>query len=235
MARTGRDDALILMGKAPLPGRVKTRLCPPLAPRDAAALYACILSDVAEEMERLKWVTRYLFYAPAGAEGHFRAGPFAGYRLRPQKGADLGKRMERAIGEAFRNGARRVAVIGSDCPALAAARVRYAFRELASGADAVFGPAADGGFYLVALGAPAPALFRRIAWSTPTVLSAVLSRCRSAGMAYALLPRETDIDTEHDLAALRRWAREHASPRCSRTRLWLTSDRARRSSRGGAG
>ncbi|MBI5419551.1 MAG: TIGR04282 family arsenosugar biosynthesis glycosyltransferase [Deltaproteobacteria bacterium] len=235
------ENALILMGKAPLPGKVKTRLCPPLALRDAAALYACILSDVAEEMERLRGVERYLFFTPAEASAHFRAGPFGGYHLRPQEGDDLGERMERAIGEAFNNGARRVAVVGSDCPALSAARVRSAFRELSSAADAVFGPADDGGFYLVGLGGPSPALFGGIEWSTGSVLSAVLSRCRNAGMAYALLPRESDVDTSEDLAALRRWARGHATPACPRTRKWLaagrrlTSGQARPSSRRRAG
>jgi glycosyltransferase A (GT-A) superfamily protein (DUF2064 family) len=129
--------------------------------------------------------------------------------------------MARAMGVAFANGARRIVVIGADCPALSATRIRAAFGELAGGADAVFGPAGDGGFYLAGLSAPAPSLFRGIEWGGPAVLSDVLSRCRREGMTYALLPVESDVDTAADLEALRRWARTRAHPPCPRTRRWL--------------
>jgi rSAM/selenodomain-associated transferase 1 len=215
------DDALVLMGKAPLPGKVKTRMCPPLSPRRAAEFYDCLLTDVASEAALLRGVRRYLYFAPPEGRAHFLAASFPRYLLRRQAGNDLGERMARAVEEAFADGAHRAVVIGADCPALSAARIRSAFRELADAADAVFGPARDGGFYLAGLNAPAPSLFHGIEWSAPTVLSAVLSRCRQAGMTYALLPVESDVDTADDLAALRRWARTHPRPPCPRTRRWL--------------
>lgn len=221
------ENALIIMTKAPRPGAVKTRLTPPLSPREAAALYACMLADAAEEMASLPEVRRYLFHAPPGASGGFDAAPFAGYALRPQSGGTLGERMARAADSAFRAGAGRVAVIGADCPALAACRVREAFRELAAGASAVFGPSADGGFHLAALAAPAPSLFAGIAWGTGTVLAEVVARCRGAQLPYALLRVERDVDTAEDLAAFSRWARSHARPRCPRTRRWITCRRGR--------
>ena len=214
-------DALILMGKAPFPGTVKTRLCPPLAPGEAAALYACFLEDIAEEAGRLRGVRRYLFFAPAEGEAYFRAGPFSAFHLHPQAGSDLGERMERATLEAFSGGARRVVVIGADCPALSAERIRSAFRELSNAAGTVFGPAEDGGYYLVGVGEPAPFLFRGIEWGAPTVLATSLSRCRDAGIPYALLPWESDVDTAEDLVSLRRRVRAHARPACPRTRRWL--------------
>jgi rSAM/selenodomain-associated transferase 1 len=138
-----------------------------------------------------------------------------------QEGGDLGERIAHAAGEAFADGARRVVMIGADCPALSAARIRFAFRELAEGADAVFGPAEDGGFYLVGLSAPAPSLFGGVVWSSPTVLEELLSRCRGAGITYALLRVESDVDTGEDLDKLRKWARAHRRPPCLRTRSWL--------------
>jgi rSAM/selenodomain-associated transferase 1 len=217
------DDALILMAKAPLPGRVKTRMRPALDPRGAADFYACLLGDIAGEAAALGGIRRYLFYLPPEGRSHFLAGPFSRFELREQEGNDLGERMAGAMNDAFAAGARRVVVIGADCPALSARRIRSAFRELSDRADAVFGPAADGGFYLVGLNAAVPSLFPGIPWSTPAVLHAILSRCRRAGMTYALLPVEADVDTGEDLGALRMWMRAHAHPRCARTRKWFRS------------
>lgn len=219
----GRGDVLILMGKAPLPGKVKTRMCPPLSHRQAAAFCAATLEDAAEETASLPGVRRILSFAPPASKGYFFSAPFSGFSLRVQRGDDLGERMAHAAGEAFACGAGRVVIIGSDCPALSAARIRSAFMELSQGADAVFGPATDGGFYLVGLSAPTRSLFRGIVWSAPTVLSAILSRCRKEGMTYALLPAESDVDTAEDLEALRRRLRARSRPRCPRTRGWLKS------------
>ncbi len=217
------DEALILMGKSPIPGAVKTRLCPPLVPREAAALYACLLEDIAEETNNLRGVRRYLFYSPPEGKGYFLGDPFAGFLLREQGRGSLGMRMERAARAAFSEGARRVVVIGADCPALSAGRIRLAFRELSNAAGAVFGPADDGGFYLVGIDGPAPFLFRGIEWGTSAVLATSLSRCRDAGTPFALLPRESDLDTAEDLLSLRRRVRGRGLPACPRTRKWLES------------
>lgn len=216
-----RDEALILMAKAPLPGLVKTRMRPFLGPRGAADFYSCLLADVAGEAAELGGVRRYLFYLPPEGRSHFLPDPFSLFQLREQAGNDLGERMAGAMNEAFSGGARSVVVIGADCPALSARRIRSAFRELSDRADAVFGPAADGGFYLVGLNTAVPSLFPGIEWSTRTVLQTILSRCRCAGMTYALLPVEADVDKGEDLGALRAWMRAHAHPRCARTRNWL--------------
>ncbi len=130
--------------------------------------------------------------------------------------------MERAVLEVMKGGARRVVVIGSDCPALSAERIRRAFRELSNSAGAVFGPSGDGGYYLLGVGSAFPFLFRGIGWGGSSVLEESVSRCRDAGIPYALLPGESDVDTPEDLAALERWAAGHAGPPCPRTRRWLS-------------
>ncbi|MGE5189390.1 MAG: TIGR04282 family arsenosugar biosynthesis glycosyltransferase [Gemmatimonadota bacterium] len=222
-------DALIIMAKVPRPGTVKTRLVPFLSARAAAALHACMLADAAEEMASLSGVRRYLFLAPAAGRAGFGAAPYADYAVRPQSAGDLGERMARAAAAAFRDGASRVAVIGADCPALRASRVRQAFREISAGASIVLGPSADGGFHLAAFAAPAPSVFRGIAWGTGSVLAATAARCRDAGLSYALLRVERDVDTADDVEAFRRWARDHARPRCRRTRLFVSGLRGRSS------
>ncbi len=218
-----QGDALILLAKAPIPGQVKTRLCPPFTKTGAAALYSCLLEDVAEEMARVTRARRYLFYTPAGSARLFRRSPFSGFEQILQSRGSLGKRMAGAFDTAFARGCTRAVLVGADCPALSATLVRSAFRELASGAGAVFGPSNDGGFYLIALSSPAPFLFREVDWGTPAVLSEVSRRCRVAGLPYALLPSALDIDTSDDVHSLTRWARAQSRPSCPRTRRWLTS------------
>src|SRR3990172_4761058 len=218
-----RTEALILLAKAPVPGQVKTRLCPSFTKTEAAALYACLLEDTAAEMGRLKRVHRYLFFSPPGSGDLFRRDPFSSYEPLPQSGEDLGERMANAFETAFARGFAGAVLVGADWPVLSAPLVRAAFRELASSAGAVFGPSDDGGFYLIALSSTAPSLFRGVNWGTGSVLSEVCLQCRAAGIPYALLPPGFDIDTADDVTALARWARGHSSPACPRTRQWLTS------------
>lgn len=218
-----RRDALILLAKAPIPGQVKTRLCPPFTKTGAAALYSCLLEDAAEEMVRVTRVHRYLFYAPSGSERIFRRPPFLGFERMPQSRGNLGKRMAGAFDTAFARGCPRAVLVGADCPALSATLVRSAFRELASGAGAVFGPSDDGGFYLIALSSRAPFLFRGVNWGTRSVLSEVSQRSRAAGLPFSLLPPAQDIDTADDVTSMARWARTHSLPSCPRTRKWLIS------------
>ncbi len=216
-------EALILMAKIPRPGRVKTRLSPPLSPAGAAGLYACLLSDTASEMATLVGVRRYLFLDPPGEVGSLRGPPYQAFERRPQAGKDLGERMAQAAFTAFRGGAKSVAIVGADCPSLSAGSVRQAFRELRDGAQAVFGPASDGGFCLVALSTPDDRIFRGVAWGTSTVLSEVCGRCRALGLPFALLPPHRDVDVYEDLVALRKWAETHRIPACPRTREWITA------------
>lgn len=216
------EEAVVLMAKAPVAGKVKTRLSPPLDPRESAALYACMLGDTAAEIITLARVRRYLFLDPPGSADSLRGAPFTSFERFPQRGKDLGDRMLDAAATAFRRGATRVVIVGGDCPALAAGRLRRAFRELREGADAVIGPSADGGYYLVGLARPDERLFRKLAWGTSTVLADTVARCRALSIPFSFLPPETDVDTGEELNALAEWARTHARPACPRTREWIT-------------
>ena len=101
-------------------------------------------------------------------------------------------------------GAPAVAALGSDHPTLPLAVVHRAFAAVEAGTPVVLGPAADGGYYLIALAAAAvsPRLFAGIPWSTEGVLGETLVRCRELGLAWELLPAASDVDTPHDLARL---------------------------------
>jgi len=221
------EEAVVLMAKAPVAGRVKTRLCPPLDPREAACLYACMLVDTASEMCALPLVRRYLFLDPPESVDSLPGPPFSAFEAFPQRGRDLGDRMRDGAATAFRRGARRVVIVGADCPSLSAGTVRRAFRELSSGASVVFGPSTDGGYYLVGLSSPDERLFRGFRWSTAEVLRNASARCRTLSAPFSFLAPGRDVDTGEDLFALREWTRTHALPRCPRTRGWITGFFAR--------
>lgn len=97
-----------------------------------------------------------------------------------------------------------VSIVDSDSPDLPPSLVLESFRRLHSGADVVFGPCADGGYYLVGMKAAHPRLFEEIPWSTAGVLQASLAKASSLGLKTALLPPWRDIDTFEDLQAFYR-------------------------------
>jgi len=150
-------------------------------------------------------------------------------RLVAQRGADLGARMAHLAAELLADGHRAALLIGSDLPTLPAAHLTEASRALAPGAaDLVLGPAEDGGYYLIGLARPAPALFEGIAWSTAGVLEATRARARGLGLREHLLPPWYDVDTPADLDRLRR---DLGTPGAGawRTRRWLAAFAPQRS------
>ena len=119
--------------------------------------------------------------------------------LRPQVGEDLGARMHEALQAAvLEHGA--ALLIGSDCPALDAARLRAAACALEDGTPAVFVPAVDGGYVLVGCSRPPPrSLFDGLPWGTPGVMAGTRARLRAAGWRWRELAPLRDVDTVQDL------------------------------------
>ena len=194
------DRALIVFLKHPEPGAVKTRLAPALGAEVAAALYRALAEEVLmATVPRSGEYETLVFFDPPGAAKAMRAW-LPGMRLRPQCAGDLGARMTAAFARAFERGARRVAIIGTDAPAVTRETAAGALTALDE-ADVVVGPAEDGGYYLLALRAPCPELFENVAWSTPAVLEETLARAATAGLRVRQLRRLRDIDTLEDVQA----------------------------------
>lgn len=186
------SELVVVFAKAPVAGKVKTRLCPPLSPEQACAVY--------RRLARGAW--RQARASGAETEACLDAGSAAwlGPRARAtrQGGGDLGARMSRAFARAFRGGAERVVLVGTDCPGMSARDLRIALSRLKR-RDLVLGPAADGGYWLVGLRAPRPELFAAMPWSTPGVLKLTLARARKSGLTVHLLRTRRDVDTAADL------------------------------------
>jgi uncharacterized protein len=191
---------LIIFAKEPRPGQVKTRLSPPLSPKEAAQLYHSFLLDILEEMARVPEVRLAMGFSPPGAQVIFRGLVPPGTDLFPQEGADLGERMARAFAWGFAAGCGPVLLRGSDVPDLPAAVVAEAREVLAAGrAQVVLGPCPDGGYYLVGLNEPQPLLFQGPAWSSSTVMAETLDLARHLDLRVHLLSTWPDIDTYDNL------------------------------------
>jgi rSAM/selenodomain-associated transferase 1 len=195
---------LIVIAKAPLPGYAKTRLVGErgLDANAVAELADAFLRDTLRAIAGLADVDVQISFAPREAEARFRElAPRA--TLVPQVDGDFGARLDGAFRSAFARGATRAVLIGMDTPQIRAELCERAFAELER-VDCVLGPARDGGYYLIALCEPRPALFTRIAWSTPRALTDTLARARESGLSTALLAELADVDDATDLARLER-------------------------------
>ena len=191
------------MAKAPVPGQAKTRLAPALGADVAARLAARMLVHTMNHALSAQLGDVVLACAPDTSHAAFAAqAAHGGVMLVAQGDGDLGARMQRLIARAL-EGAHRAIVIGTDAPALVATLLRRADAALAApGIDAVFVPAADGGYALVGLRQPQPSLFRDMPWSTNQVMALTRERLAAAGLRHAELPTVHDIDEPADLAHL---------------------------------
>lgn len=204
----GSESHLLVFARVPALGRVKSRLAAGVGEPAALAVYHELLAltrtaVVASGVPATVWLAGAAGFAPTPAE----AQPWPELAARCQQPGDLGARMAAAFEAAFAAGAGRVAIIGTDCPGLRAAHLTAAFAELAAH-DVVLGPATDGGYYLLGLRAPQPALFQDKAWSTATVLADTLAQAQRLNLRVALLPELRDVDDAEDLAA---WRANHPS------------------------
>ncbi|MBI2384646.1 MAG: TIGR04282 family arsenosugar biosynthesis glycosyltransferase [Elusimicrobia bacterium] len=203
-------NSLILFVKAPVPGKVKTRLQIPLSASQVARVYEAFVRDTVACARLTSEAAVSIAYEPhperPGLAWLEDAPPWF-----PQAEGDLGARLVAAFDKAFRAGAEKVVVIGSDCPDLEPDILRQAFARL-DDVQAVLGPAEDGGYYLIGLRAPMPRLFAKMEWSGPDVLNRTLERLR--GESFRLLSVRSDVDTFGDLKALARrlFSGESAAP-----------------------
>lgn len=190
-----RGDTVIVFARAPRLGAVKRRLARDIGAMAALRFHRGQLAATLAVARDPRWRTE-LAATPDRARARW---PRRVARI-PQGGGDLGARMARALARH-----RRAVLVGSDIPGLSRADLAAAFRALGR-ADAVFGPAEDGGFWLVGFGPRRPARpFAQVRWSSATTLADTLARC--AGRRVALLRTLRDVDTAADLAAIRRGRR----------------------------
>jgi rSAM/selenodomain-associated transferase 2/rSAM/selenodomain-associated transferase 1 len=195
-------DVLIVMTRLPREGRNKTRLIPALGPSGATAMHGRLARHAVGR------ASSYAMMHPGTSlEVHLEGGsPDEGcawlgdVECIAQHPGGLGQRMQAAADRAFKRGAKRVVIIGTDCPSLDEPTLSEAFDALDKN-DAVYCPAADGGYVLVGLSKSFPQLFDGIAWGESTVLEQSLKAARDSFLKVAMLEVREDVDTPADLPA----------------------------------
>ena len=179
--------AIAVMAKWPEPGNVKTRLCPPLTPEQAADLYEAFFLDTVSLVSGIEHTDVFVAYDPGTAGDFFSRILSPAVKCIPQGEGDLGNRLLRTSSIVFSHGYRKVIMLASDTPHLPRDYIRRAFTRL-DDTDVILGPCDDGGYYLIGLRFPAPEVFAGIPWSTSQVLDLTIQRAREAGMTCELLP-----------------------------------------------
>jgi len=214
-----RGVAVVVLAKHPTPGRVKTRLAVRIGAEAAADLYEAFVRDLAR---RLRAVGCPVWWAATPARASFAA-LVRSRRYFPQRGRDLGARMDHASRVVAARARGAVIVLGADAPHVALRALGAAARALARGADVVLGPATDGGYYLIGVRRPCRALFEDVAWSTPGVTPTTRRRIRALGLRCVEVAPGWDVDDARDLARLaqvvRRRPAEFPNTRAALARL----------------
>jgi hypothetical protein len=192
---SGPDGALaaqvIVIAKEPVPGRVKTRLTPPFTPAEAAALAEAALADTLAAVADANLTRRVL--ALDGAPGRWLP---PGFDVIGQRGGGLDERIAWALADARGSWSAPVVLIGMDTPQVTPELLTAAAEPLVSGtADATFGMAEDGGFWLLGLREIDPGLVLGVPMSRPDTGARQLRRLVEGGLRVLPLPALTDVDT----------------------------------------
>lgn len=187
---------LLVLAKTPVPGRVKTRLCPPCTPAQAAAVAAAALADTLDTVSATPAAARVLV-----VDGDHRAP--AGWSRVTQRGGPLGERLAHAYADTRIPGVASL-LIGMDTPQVSPALLAAAVQRLSTGeADAVLGGAEDGGWWALGLRDCAQAeVLREVQTSTPATGARTLAALRSRGLRVAPLAILRDVDTAADAHAV---------------------------------
>ena len=199
---------LIVLAKAPVPGRVKTRLTPPFTPQEAATLAEAALLDTLEAGASASFARHMLSVDDQRATpGTLRAELPTRFEVSPQRGRGLDERIAAAFDDAYAQLAVPIVLIGMDTPQVTPGLLETVAQPLAAGdADAVFGPAEDGGFWLLGLRKPDPQLILGVPMSVDHTGRVQLDRLRDAGLRVRQVPELLDVDTAQDAERVARQA-----------------------------
>lgn len=195
------------MTKAPQPGKVKTRLTPPLTPEQSARLNTCFLRDISMSILRATELSPSRgvgVYTPPGMEAAYETILPPDFFLLPQRGQAFGERLIFAAEDLFALGFQSVCLINSDSPTVRAESFAEAAIELADPRDRiVLGPSHDGGYYLIGLKRMHRRLFEEIDWSTERVFAQTKARAAELQLPVHELATGLDVDDRASLEKLR--------------------------------
>lgn len=178
-------------------------------------MLADVLDATADFAATLDLLPVLAFHPPDAAAELIGSTP-RGFRLQAQRGADLGERMANAFAEAAAAGAERVLLRGSDSPALPCSLFETAMARLNAGDDVVMTPDQSGGYAMIGLRRPQPALFE-LTMSTEGMMEQTVLIADSAGLRSSLTAPGFDLDTVDDFRCLDALSSAQLSELCPRT------------------
>ncbi len=194
--------AVCLFAKAPLLGRVKTRMQPMLTPSESLALHCDLLRLCCDNLSSLDRDRFELeLHVTERSEFLIDLASSHGFSVKIQKGANLGARMSHAVRQSLMHH-RAVLLVGADCPSVDAPLVERVGDSLRHN-QVVMVPALDGGYVALGLTEYAPELFCNIPWGNETVARETAQRIKQLGWSVEYFPAEADIDRPDDLKCLR--------------------------------
>jgi len=197
-------SVVIVFLRAPVKGRVKTRLAREVGDEQALSLYRAFVQTTLLAVEQSGMDHRICFF-PADRKALVEDWLGTDHGYMPQLGDDLGQRMGNALAAVFDQGAQKAILVGTDIPDLRACHLLKAI-NLLDQHQVVVGPSFDGGYWLIGFQRDrfCPDLFFQIDWGTDTVFSTTLERCTAANLSTGLLPALQDIDSMEDLQAFQK-------------------------------
>lgn len=188
-------NALIIIAKYPEKENVKTRLRGLMPDEKRLELYETLLRRTVENLRTIQGTDTFIAFAPGDAEDYFLQ--FRS-RLIPLDPGDLGAGMFTAFKEVFNAGYRKAVLVGADIPDLSVSIIMDAFNVLSEN-DLVYGPAKDGGYYLIGMGKLIKNVFENVPWSSDKTLERSLRQAERYGFTSGFTKTLNDIDTIEDL------------------------------------
>jgi hypothetical protein len=188
-------NALIIIAKNPQNGSVKTRLKGSITDEKILELYTSLLEDTIQKFKVIPGVDTIIAYAPDSAEEYFSQ---YGINLIPLSTCDLGLNMYHAFKEVFNRGYKKAALAGADIPDLTIPIILEAF-DILSDKDLVYGPAKDGGYYLVGMRKLIKEVFENVPWSSDQTLKRSIEQAHHFGYSVGFIETLSDIDTIEDV------------------------------------
>ena len=195
MSNSEDKKLLVVFVKNILLGKVKTRLAAAIGDFGAFEVYKELVAITESETTRLEDITIHIYFSDQVIESKWpNCEKFV------QIGDNLGDRMLQAFEQGFSSGFTQIIGVGSDLPDLNSDVISEGFNALLD-KDTVFGPAADGGYYLLGMNQLHESIFKNKTWSTSSLLGETTLELEEKGITYSLLNELNDIDTIEDLKA----------------------------------
>jgi len=203
--QAGPGPAVIVMARAPRPGQVRRALEPLLGPDGCAALQSELITVAVKWAHAIAPHAVYVAYDPPDAAPEIRALAPGAAALFPQNGDGIGRRLADATARVFAHHTGPLIVVWPDLPRLRPAHAAAALGDLRAGCQVSLGPVIDGGYYMIAVDRPRPALFTlpEQTWRAPDVMTMALPAACEAGLEVGVLRTERGLHRPTDLRAAR--------------------------------